>query len=214
MIQIHKQKKEPTSLTEHRAKEKANYDNYPKKDEVRDSLYNEQRGLCCYCLGPILPEINNMKIEHFQCQANFPALQLDYRNMLGACMGNEGRPREEQHCDSFKANNPLTFNPTNLYLPIQNLIQYGTNGTISSTNADLNQEINEVLNLNLITLKNTRRAILEGFIKVATKKREGKLKKDVLHRWLGDWSGATHRGMLRPYNQVVVYWLQKKIDKA
>lgn len=213
MIQIHKQK-EPNSLTEHRAKEKADYDNYPKKGEVRKSLRDEQRGICCYCLGPIESEINSIKIEHFQCQAFFPDMQLDYRNMLGACMGNEGQPREKQHCDSFKANDTLVFNPANSTFAIQNIIEYGSDGTIRSTNATFNEQLSDVLNLNVVHLKSNRKAALDGFITLVVKKHKSNFGKDILERWLNNWNGATHRGVLRPYNQVVVYWLQRKINQA
>jgi len=33
-----------------------------------------------------------MKIEHWHCRTNYGAEQLDYSNLLGACMGNEGSP--------------------------------------------------------------------------------------------------------------------------
>ena len=72
-----KKRNEPNSLTEHRKKKNADYDNYPDKDELRESLYNEQRGICCYCMGVISPAVGKMKIEHYQCQANYPKKQLE-----------------------------------------------------------------------------------------------------------------------------------------
>lgn len=213
MIQIHKQK-EPASLIRHRAKDKADYANYPEKDELRESLCDEQRGICCYCLGQIQAKVSYMKIDHFQCQEEYPELQLDYNNMLAACMGNEGQPYKMQHCDTHKRSLLLTFNPANPKLTIQSLIHYGSDGTISSTNEDLDLEINKVLNLNVSILKGNRKAALEGFVIQATKKHGGKFKKDMLQRWVNEYRGISHQNYLKPYCQVIVYWLQKRINRA
>lgn len=44
---------EPASLTRHRCNTNSDYDNYPEKDELRESLVKEQRGICCYCMQRI-----------------------------------------------------------------------------------------------------------------------------------------------------------------
>ena len=77
---------EPRSLAEHRARGET-YNNYRNRDELRNALADEQRGLCCYCMGRIRPSRDAIKIEHWQCQANFPEVQLNYRNLLGTCLG-------------------------------------------------------------------------------------------------------------------------------
>ena len=43
---------EPVSLTAHRQTLHSNYGNYEAKDVLRDALFAEQRGLCCYCMSP------------------------------------------------------------------------------------------------------------------------------------------------------------------
>jgi len=93
MKQINKNSKEPVSLTEHRATQHANFDNLP-KDDIRASLLQEQGHICCYCMKRI-PEANakpSTKIEHFLCQADYEAEELNYKNMLLACSGQEGYP--------------------------------------------------------------------------------------------------------------------------
>ena len=102
---------EPLSLTEHRCQPHADYDNYSDKDALRASLVSEQRGLCCYCLARIRPSVDHMKIEHWHSQSECSAEQLDYSNLLGACLGNVGKPRSKQHCDTFKGHAPLSRNP-------------------------------------------------------------------------------------------------------
>ena len=81
---------EPASLTAHRQTPHCDYDNYAPKNELRNALATEQRGLCCYCMGRIRPEPASMKIEHWRCQTHYSNEQLDYRNLLGACLGGIG----------------------------------------------------------------------------------------------------------------------------
>ena len=97
------------SLITHRQAPHSDYDNYPDKDSLRAMLVNEQRGLCCYCMGRIRSD--SMKVEHWKCQSRFPGDQLDYRNLLGACQGGEGQPRSRQHCDTRKGDSDLRWNP-------------------------------------------------------------------------------------------------------
>ncbi|MFN4795406.1 MAG: TIGR02646 family protein, partial [Pseudanabaena sp.] len=67
---------EPRSLVEHRSKQRANqnadYENYPKKDDLRKSLLEEQGYICCYCMSRITSE--QMKIEHWKPQTKYTSL--------------------------------------------------------------------------------------------------------------------------------------------
>src|SRR5438552_2616590 len=98
---------EPRSLIEHRCTPHADYDNYTGKNDLRQSLTTEQGKLCCYCMQRIEPDESRMKIEHWRSQTGYPSEQLNYGNLLGACLGNEGKPRRLQHCDTFKADAEL-----------------------------------------------------------------------------------------------------------
>lgn len=104
---------EPKSLETHRCSSYANYDNYEDKQSLRASLITAQRGLCCYCMSRLVADLDKMKIEHWQSQTRFPDRQLDYPNLLGACLGGEGKPRKLQHCDSRKGELDLSKNPAN-----------------------------------------------------------------------------------------------------
>jgi hypothetical protein len=52
-----------------------------------------------------------MKIEHWQCRSRYDDQQLNYRNLLGACLGGHGQPLHLQHCDTRKGDSDLQWNP-------------------------------------------------------------------------------------------------------
>jgi len=153
---------EPASLTEHRASQHASYENLP-KDDTRVSLLTEQGHICCYCMRriPESEKIPGSKIEHFLCQDDHSQEELNYGNMLLACLGNEGSPKRIQTCDSYKGNKTLTHNPSNNARNIEELIKYKSNGEIYSSDDTLNTELESILNLNTPSLKSNRRVIYE-----------------------------------------------------
>lgn len=55
------------------------------KNVVKESLIEEQLGLCCYC--GISVDAENVHIEHFMPQIDYPARQLDYHNLHASCQG-------------------------------------------------------------------------------------------------------------------------------
>ena len=199
---------EPTSLIEHRSATGADYDSYRDKDTLRTYLAKEQRGLCCYCLSRIHPERDAMKIEHWHCQANYSAEQLDYSNLLGACMGNEGKPRKDQHCDTRKGDEDISHNPANPMHRVEDPNPVRWRGT-NCLDPAFDAELNGVLNLNLAFLMNNRKATLRAF-QAALKKR-GQLPRTALEKWLRQWNGESEIGELQPFCQVVVYWLRKRL---
>ena len=135
-------KSEPKSLTQHRANTNSDYDNYPQKQDLRDTLVGEQKGICCYCMQRIKAESKKMKIEHWQCQDRYPHQQLDYNNLLGACLGGEGQEPERQHCDTKKGNRDLLYNPANRFDDVESKLRFLRDGTIESDDPQFNQEIN------------------------------------------------------------------------
>ncbi len=200
---------EPASLTEHRCAAHADYDNYADKDALRQALVSEQRGLCCYCLGRIRPSSIAMKIEHWHCQDHYPTEQLDYGNMLGACLGNPSASWQQQHCDTRKGNQNLSKNPADGSCRVDAFVRFLGDGTIESRGREFDCEINVVLNLNASFLKNNRKAVLDAF--QATLQKRGTLERITIERLLDDWDGRSHANDLRPYCQAVVYWLQKRL---
>lgn len=201
---------EPPSLTEHRNASHSYYDNYHDKDTLRNALVAEQRGLCCYCMGPIQPYANEMKVEYWRCQANCPKKQLDYGNLLGACMGGEGKPTKSQHCDTRKANADLCRNPADPTHAIEATLQYGLDGTIESDDEAFNGQLNKILNLNIAVLRNHRRGVLDSLLDwwneqpqpVPRRRIQGQRKKYEVEN-----------GDLAPFCQVAVWWLDQKLAR-
>ncbi len=133
---------EPNSLTRHRNREYSGFDNYREKDELRKTLLNEQKEICCYCMQRIKKD--KMKIEHWKPQTGYPDLQLNYKNLLGACLGNEGKPKHLQHCDTKKGDELITINPTRHNCEI--LVKFSKSGEIYSDDDNINKDLNETLN--------------------------------------------------------------------
>jgi uncharacterized protein (TIGR02646 family) len=199
---------EPHSLTQHRLQTHANYDNYIDKDTLRQQLVDEQRGLCCYCQSRIRPTSEGMKIEHWQCQERYPKRKLDYRNFLGACLGGHGRPEREQHCDTRKGNTDIRLSPADPNCDVERLIQFLGDGRIKSDNADIDTDLNDVLNLNWARLVSNRKAVLDALQKALHFGRVTNPAQELLK-----WDGS-QAGELTEFSQVVVYYLKKKLGRV
>ena len=199
---------EPATLTRHRRQPHADYDNYTDKAALRQALAAEQRGLCCYCQSRIRATPEGMKIEHWQCQANHPGRELDYNNLLGACLGGHGRPEREQHCDTRKGNRALCFSVCDTAHRVECRIRFLGDGKISADDADIDKGINVVLNLNLPRLVSNRKAVLAAF----QQRLQNGCRVDPA-RELPKWNGS-QPGELPEFAQVVVYWLQKRQARA
>lgn len=206
---------EPKSLTEYRLSPGAKYDDYPDKQTLRESLVAEQRGICCYCMSRIDATPEKMKIEHWQSQSHFPERQLDYSNLLGACDGGIGQPPQKQHCDTRKGDRNLSRNPADPRQDVERGIRYLKNGRIESKDPDFQREIDEVLNLNVHTLVQNRRAVFEGLIDYLEKlKRREDWNKPFLEKQLQEWNGQSSNEPLKPFCQVVVYWLRDRLARG
>lgn len=203
MRNIHKNA-EPCSLTEHRKTPFTDYDNYKDKNTLRQSLIDEQRGLCCYCQARIRPSVESMKIEHWRCQDVYPELQLDYRNMLGACLGGHGQPEDVQHCDTLKGDSDLCFSPADPACNVEHKIQFLGDGRIQSYDPSFDNDMNKVLNLNLKQFISNRKAVLTAF---QQRLQAGKKLEPL--KELTKWDGS-QTGDLPEYAQVIVYWLRKR----
>ncbi|MDO4777882.1 MAG: hypothetical protein Q4A06_10615 [Cardiobacteriaceae bacterium] len=197
---------EPRSLTRHRKQKNASYDNYVDKDALRHVLVAEQFGLCCYCQSRIRATSDGMKIEHWQCQSDYPERQLDFSNMHGVCRGNEGKSIENQHCDTRKGNKELCFSLCDSNHPIERKIRFSSSGEMTSDDEEVNKSINEVLNLNLGTLKENRKRALTGFLQGLG---QGKID---CEKELSKWDGSLG-AELPPFSQIVVHYLLKRLKR-
>ena len=205
---------EPPSLTAHRQTLHSDYDNYLEKEALRRALATEQRGLCCYCMGRIRPEVGAMKIEHWKSLTGYPEMQLDYPNLLGACMGGEGKPFPDQHCDTRKGDNELGKNPANTAHAVEALVRYDPDGTIRSNDSTFDNQLNGTLNLNCALLKNNRKAVFDAIAAWWKKERE-RIRRPMprlrIERKKDEY--MVEGGQLTPYCQVAVSFLNQKLGR-
>jgi len=205
---------EPPSLTAHRQTLHCDYDNYADKDALRHALATEQRGICCYCMGRLRNGRTTMKIEHWRCQSGYPGEQLDYRNLLGACLGGDGQPPRLQHCDTRKGDRDLQWNPADPDHRIETRIRYEADGSIRSDDAVFSAQLDDVLNLNLPILKNNRKQLLDGILEW-WRREKARLHGPVpRERFARERSRRTDgQGELDPFCQVAVWWLDQRLAR-
>jgi uncharacterized protein (TIGR02646 family) len=202
--------REPKSLFKHRQKQFANYNNYAEKDELRTSLLTEQGHICCYCMQHI--SIDKMKIEHWKSQDEYEELQLDYNNLLGACEGGQGSPSHLQHCDTKKGNTKITINPVDNLRNCEDVIKYLGTGKIYSNDETIDEELNDVLNLNMQTLANNRKEVVDLVLKqLRSEHPKGDWTVAILNKKIQQWSNRQKDGKYKPYCQIVIYYLRNKL---
>ncbi len=189
---------EPESLREYRENTpNAKYEggNFNAKD-LKKALLDEQGYICAYCMSEISLQLNEyhkpkIEVEHFKPQETYPALDLHYNNMLAVCNGlSETYPENVKvhHCDKTqgengKINGKVELRRLNPLTKVdsEDLLCYDLNGIIKSkTNlADVEFDLNEVLNLNNKVLVKNRKTILDVV--------QNELKKD---KPLQEWNKA------------------------
>jgi hypothetical protein len=147
-----------------------------------------------------------MKIEHWQSQSRFQAQQLNYRNLLGACLGGDGLPSGLQHCDTKKGNRDLAWNPAVPMHHIETRLKYELDGTIRANERTFDRQLDDVLNLNLPQFKNNRKSVLDALLEWW--KAEKPVPKTGIQRKIDEWANAP---ILAPYSQVVVWWLRQRL---
>lgn len=205
--------KEPASLLAHRKKIHADYDNYVEKNDLRHSLLEEQGHICCYCMQRI--SIDQMKNEHWKPQSQYPELQLDYYNLLGACNGNDGKPKHlPRHCDTSKGEQKITINPVDKLKNCERFIKYRNNGRIYSDDPNIDKELNNILNLNTQTLVNNREAIIDQVKEVLTiiKGKTATWPISEVKKKIQQYENKTN-GKYKPYCQLIAYFLKKRFAK-
>lgn len=98
-----------------------------------------------------------MKIEHLRSQTHHPALQLDWKNLFGACLGGEGAPRSQQTCDTRKGDADIDVDLITLR---DDTFRYTETGRIESTDPDAQHDVDVTLNLNEPALTRARLSAL------------------------------------------------------
>ena len=219
--------KEPISLSKYRASISKNdlenskmYESSPKSvlDDLRNYLLEEQGYICCYCMSRI--DFNYTKIEHFKPRSIFRVNQLDYSNLFVACCGknidkkkfydckttNEKYNKNNFYCDTKKDNGLLKA--INLLSHIEKNIDYKKDGLIFSKNRNIDKELNEILNLNYKILQNNRKKALEQLL-IELRKKSWTISNLKLN--LQKYKHKNSEGKSRPYCEMIVYFLTKKL---
>jgi len=227
MKQISKTK-EPRSLIKYRAKisktdlkKFEKFDNMPTdvKEDLRKKLLEEQGYICCYCMSRI--EYPYVKIEHFKARSLYREKQLDYSNLFIACCGKnidkklfydcDTRKKKylktELYCDTKKGKKELKYIDL---LTKQDNIKYKKNGLIFSDNINIDQELNEVLNLNYEVLKTNREDTLN---QVFCELNKNNWSISTLKSTLQQYKEKNSKGKYRPYCEMIVYFLTKKLKQ-
>ncbi len=206
---------EPEALRAHRLSDPAaDYDGLTReaKDDLCVALLKEQGAVCCYCTQRI--RAATMKIEHRQPQSLYPERQLDWKNLLGACPGGQGRRLRFQHCDTRKGDQEISLDPV---AGVERQLRYLSNGELRAGHpdpqhrADLDRELDEVLNLNLDPFKRARLAALEG---LKRKKPRGDWKAAFLRRELEVLRGRSRDGLLTPHTQLAITNIERRLKRA
>lgn len=182
------------------------YDKIADKEPIRESLLSEQNCLCAYCMAGISKD--NIKIEHFKSQANYPQFQLDYTNMLGCCRGNEGKPFKQQSCDTHKKDLDLSLNPSVKADFDKMQIIYLDDGTISSKNEKFNEELEKILNLNTPYLKGRRKEMIDS-AKIRLNYKDNSRSKSFITKLIQEY-----KSQHKPYYGAAVYYLETKLKSA
>ena len=65
-------------------------------------LYEQQKGLCCYCMQVLPTDARKRTREHFLPESHFKQEEVNYYNLYLACTEKDGT--NAGHCDKTKAN--------------------------------------------------------------------------------------------------------------
>ncbi|MBW4511228.1 MAG: TIGR02646 family protein [Scytonematopsis contorta HA4267-MV1] len=143
-----------------------NWENFgrPQKQDVHNSLLQEQGFICCYCGRRISNESSH--IEHFKPRKNYPELALKYTNLLASCQ-RETERKEPLHCGRSKDEwyeedlmiSPLDANCADFFRYTEDgqilPIEYPSKKSAAKTTIDR-------LALNIDNLKNLRSSAIQG----------------------------------------------------
>ncbi|MBQ3665100.1 MAG: hypothetical protein II919_03225 [Lachnospiraceae bacterium] len=139
------------------------------KNEVKEILLHEQRGICAYCMRRIHLD-NHSRVEHLVPLSKNKEKAIDYNNLLGVCDGGEKVTGDSGHvlcCDAHKKKTEMELSPFNKVQ--MDKIAYDKDGKIYTEprDVDMERDINDVLLLNGIqkkdgTVRDTSTELLKG----------------------------------------------------
>jgi len=196
-------------LAKHLRTPEHSYDNYSNKDDLRLALFSEQHGICCYCMQRIQsPSANKMVIEHFLPQSKFAEHSLDYFNIFASCQGGaNGKQKHLYHCDESKGDSIISLNPADKSK--MDLIKFTGDGKIVTGIKQYDNEIDNILKLNIQSLREARRVIIVSLENAFSKFKNENVSENFLNKQIEKWNSCTDN-FLPELCQVAIYFLQKK----
>ena len=147
------------------------------KNEVKESLLNEQGKICCYCQQRI--ELNeNSIIEHFIARATDATEMFNYENILACCDGgqkqrteqNENQKNEPEfipkYCGHAKGNDTILINPLDENCESHFSYEFNPDTLFISIigNSREGKEVVQKLNLDVDILKSERGKAVAGIL--------------------------------------------------
>lgn len=201
-----KKKSIPPSLVKYKKTINASFDSLPKevKDKIRTSLLEEQGYICAYCMKKLKDDSAQVKIEHYIARTE--ENELDYKNLLAVCKGNEGEPFENQTCDTRKGSQEIRINPQESKDILT--VSYTNDGRIKSTNKDYQKDFDDTLNLNnYLGLVALRKSALDS-LKRKLYARKTHLTRETIEKIYNKYSEANVK---ESYVGILLWYLQKKL---
>ncbi|MBI5535127.1 MAG: hypothetical protein HY898_20540 [Deltaproteobacteria bacterium] len=204
----------PRELEAYRLRPNARYDGDNSfgqvKERIRKALVREQGWLCCYCMQRIEPLAHRMNVEHWASQRRHEERALDWTNLLGACKGEPQATQAAQHCDLRKGDSEIQLDPQKR-VHIDTL-SFTADGELISSDAVLQADITERLNLNAVNLRNLRRTAVQAAQRALERKYSGPLPRSALSREL---EACECKGkQLPPFSGAIAWWLRKRLSRA
>jgi len=133
------------------------YSDENSKQQIKQSLIGEQKGLCCYCCCGVNDD--NSHIEHFMPQSLFQSMDLEYRNLLISCNGANGKMKNCGHTKKSIIPTDVLISP--LELSCESNFYYTGRGNIRPCgDAKRAQQTIDILKLDSPALSSAREAAL------------------------------------------------------
>ena len=132
---------------------------------LKQYLYEEQGGICCYCGAKLEYPVNSKsRVEHVKSKNTYRWLVGEYKNLLLSCdlteeeykeMSDSPKKKHKKylHCDAAKGANEITYSPLNP--DCKNAYIYGIDGSITGANDAAKKDI-KTLGLGCDYLKRRR----------------------------------------------------------
>lgn len=196
----------PPSLVRYKRTINASFDSLPKgvKDKIRISLLEEQGYICAYCMRKLRDDSSQVKIEHYIARTEDN--ELDYKNLLAVCKGNEGESLENQTCDTRKGNREIKINPQKSRDILT--VSYTNDGKIKSTNEYYQKDFDDRLNLNgSLGLMALRKSALDS-LKRKLYERRTHLTRETIEKIYNKYLEVSVK---ESYVGIFLWYLQKKL---